>query len=75
MSSQVAAAGVHPEHADLVRRLAELPESERRAVVAAATEQAEHRARTTLAALRAAAGIMKGAPCDALVDEQALYDG
>ena len=66
-----------PGREQLVRELAELPESERRAVVAAA-EHAVHARKRPLASwksLRAAAGVMKGAPADALEDCARLYNG
>jgi hypothetical protein len=75
MGSSEAVKRIRPEHEGLVRELADLPESERRAIVQAATEQALQRERPTLAALRSAAGVMKGAPSDAMDDERALYDG
>jgi hypothetical protein len=75
MSSSEAGKSIRPEHAALVRELADLPESERRAIPRAAAEQARGRERPTLAALRSTVGVVKGAACDAMNDERALYDG
>ena len=61
----------------LVRDLAALPDSERRAVVAAAEQAARGRSGPVVSwtSLRAASGIMKGAPADAVEDCAHLYDG
>jgi hypothetical protein len=61
----------------LVRELSELPESERRAVVAAAEQAARRRKGPVLSwdLFESAAGIMKGAPADAVEDSDRLYDG
>jgi hypothetical protein len=75
MSSNEAVKMIRPEHEGLVRELAGLPESERRAIVQAAAEQAREHERPTLAALRGAAGVVKGASCDAMNDDRALHDG
>ncbi len=65
-------------HARLVRELAELPPSERRAVFIAAAEAASrssHRVTASWQSIRAAIGIVKGAPADAIEDTAHLYDG
>ena len=61
----------------LVQELAGLPESERRAVFAAAERAARRRGAPILcwALLDSAVGIMKGAPADAVEDCDHLYDG
>jgi hypothetical protein len=61
----------------LVQQLAGLPESERRAVFAAAERAARRRGAPVLswALLESAVGIMKGAPADAVEDCDHLYDG
>jgi hypothetical protein len=68
---------VPPGREQLVRQLAELPESERRAVVAAAEQVARRRKGPILSwdLFEAAAGIMKGAQADAVEDCNRLYDG
>jgi len=68
---------VLPDREQLVRQLAELPESERRAVVAAAEQVARGRRGAVVSwkSLRAATGIMKGASADAVEDTARLYDG
>jgi hypothetical protein len=65
-------------HAQLVRELAELPDGERRAVVAAAERAAAHAHRDVIASwrtVRAAIGVVKGLPADAVEDTARLYDG
>jgi hypothetical protein len=65
-------------HAELVRELAELPDSERRAVVAAAERAAAQSHRDVVASwrtVRAAIGVVKGQPADAVEDTARLYDG
>jgi hypothetical protein len=65
-------------HAELVRELAELPESERRAVVAAAERAAARSHRGVVASwrtVRAAIGVLKGQPANAVEDTARLYDG
>jgi hypothetical protein len=65
-------------HERLVRELAELPASERRAVFIAALEAASrssHRETASWQSIRAAIGIVKGAPADAIEDTAHLYDG
>ena len=65
-------------HAQLVRDLAELPDTERRAVVAAAERAAAQAHRDVVASwrtVRAAIGIMKGQTADAIEDTARLYDG
>ena len=66
-----------PGREQLVRQLAELPESERRAVIGAADEAARGHRGVVVSwkSLRAATGIMKGAPADAVDDMARLYDG
>jgi hypothetical protein len=66
-----------PGREELVEELARLPESERRAVVAAAEHAARGRSESVLAwdLLDSAIGIMKGAPADAVEDCERLYDG
>jgi hypothetical protein len=68
---------VPPGREQLVRELAELPESERRAVVAAAERAARGRGGPIVSwkSLRAATGIMTGVPADAVEDCARLYDG
>ncbi len=66
------------QHAKLVRELAELPDGERRAVVAAAERAAAHAHRGVIASwrtVRAAIGVVKGQPADAIEDTARLYDG
>ena len=66
------------QHAELVRELAELPDGERRAVVAAAERAAAHAHRDAVApwaTVRAAIGAMGGQPADAVEDTARLYDG
>lgn len=66
------------QHAQLVRELAELPDSERRAVVAAAERAAAHAHRDVVASwqtIRAAIGVVKGQAADAIEDTARLYDG
>jgi hypothetical protein len=68
---------VPPGREQLVRELAGLPESERCAIVAAA-EHAARRAKGPVLSwelLESAVGIVKGAPADAVVDCDRLYDG
>ena len=65
-------------YARLVRELAELPESERRAVYIAAVEAASrssHHVTASWQSIRAAIGIVKGTPADAIEDTAHLYDG
>lgn len=65
-------------HDRLVRELAELPASERRAVFMAAVAAASgssHRVTASWQSIRAAIGIVKGAPADAIEDTAHLYDG
>src|SRR5687767_8651382 len=68
---------VPPEREQLVKQLAELPESERRAVIAAAERAARVSGGAVISwqSLRAAAGIIKGTPADAVEDCMRLYDG
>ena len=65
-------------HDDLVRALANLGESERGEVVAAA-ERAARRQRPHVVAswrsIHAAIGVVLGAPADAVADTDELYDG
>jgi hypothetical protein len=66
------------QHAELVRELAELPDRERRAVVAAAEKAAAQSYRDVVASwrtVRAAIGVVKGQPADAVEDTSRLYDG
>jgi hypothetical protein len=66
------------QHAHLVRELAELPDGERRAVVAAAERAAAQGHRDVVASwrtVRAAIGVVKGKPADAIEDTAHLYDG
>jgi hypothetical protein len=65
-------------HAELVRELAELPDTERRAVVAAAERAAAQSDRHVVASwrtVRAAIGVVKGQAADAMEDTARLYDG
>lgn len=66
-------------HARLVRELAELPESERRAVIKAAGEAASGaggRVTVSWPSIRAAVGVVvTGEPADAIEDSARLYDG
>lgn len=63
-------------HAQLVRALAELPDSERRTVIAAAERSAARRRPVaSWQSIRAAIGIVKGEPADAIEDTERLYDG
>jgi hypothetical protein len=65
-------------HDDLVRALANLGESERREVVAAAERAARQRKPHVVASWRsihAAIGVVHGAPADAVADTDELYDG
>jgi hypothetical protein len=65
-------------HAELVRELAELPDSERRAVIAAAERAAAQPHRGVVASwrtVRKAIGVVKGQPADAMEDTARLYDG
>lgn len=65
-------------HDQLVHELAQLPDSERRAVVAAAEKAASrfrHQAVVSRQTLRSAVGIVKGQPADAIEDTASLYDG
>jgi hypothetical protein len=58
-------------HEELVRELASLPEAERRAVIAAAEQRAvrtERRPVSSFQSIRAAIGVMKGEPADAVDD-------
>jgi hypothetical protein len=67
-----------PAHGQLVRDLAELPESERRAVIAAARKAAAEPRRQAVVSwqsIRAAMGVVKGEPADAVEDCARLYDG
>jgi hypothetical protein len=68
---------VPPGREQLVQELAELPESERHAVVAAAEQAARGRRGPVVSwkSLRAAKGVMNGAPADAVEDSVRLYDG
>lgn len=66
------------QHAQLVRELAELPDNERRAVVAAAERAAARTHGHTVASwrtVRAAIGVVKGQTADAIEDTTRLYDG
>jgi hypothetical protein len=61
-----------------VRALANLGDSERREVIAAAERAARLRKSPVVASwqsIRAAIGIVRGEPADALVDTDNLYDG
>lgn len=74
MASQPAPA----THDDLVRALANLDESERREVVAAAERAARQRKPHVVASwrsIRAAVGVVHGEPADAVADTNELYDG
>ena len=65
-------------HDDLVRALANLGESERREVVAAAERAARQQKPHVVASwrsIRAAVGVVHGEPADAVVDTDELYDG
>jgi hypothetical protein len=62
----------------LVRALANLGESERRDVIAAAERAARNRKSHVVASwssIRNAIGIVHGAPADAVADSDELYDG
>jgi hypothetical protein len=79
-ASQMGSPSKAPDpHERLVRELAELPASERRAVFIAAMEEAasrsSHRVTASWQSIRAAIGIVKGAPADAIEDTAHLYDG
>lgn len=74
MASQPAPAA----HDDLVRALANLGESERREVVAAAEHAARQKKAHVVASWRSihgAIGVLHGEPADAIVDTDELYDG
>ena len=63
---------------DLVRALANLGESDRREVVAAAERAARRQRPHVVASWRtidAAIGVVHGAPADAVADTDELYDG
>jgi len=79
MLSPMASPSNAPEqHAQLVRELAELPDGERRAVVAAAERAATQAHRDVVASwrtVRAAIGVVKGQSADAIEDTARLYDG
>ena len=67
-------------HRQLVKDLAALPAEERRAVIREADTEADRSQRTagpTLpwSTLRAAIGIVRGEPGDAVEDSHQLYDG
>ena len=71
-----------PQHERLVEELAALPEAERRAVVreadaraSGATSSPRRGPTVPLHVLRAASGVMHGAPADAVEDCDRLYDG
>jgi hypothetical protein len=60
---------------NLVRELAKLPPSERRAVVAEAERTAvRRRAVASWSSIRAAIGVVKGEAADAVGDTERLYD-
>jgi hypothetical protein len=62
----------------LVRALANLGESERRDVIAAAERTARQRNSHVVASwrsIRAAIGVVHGKPADAVADTDELYDG
>ena len=76
----MAMASLH--HRRLVQELAALPAEERQAVVRGADTEANRPDRNAQAeptlpwsTLRAAIGIMRGEPADAVVDSEHLYDG
>lgn len=74
MASQPAPA----THDELVRALANLGESERREVVAAAERAARQQKPHVVASwrsIRAAVGVVHGEPADAVADADELYDG
>ena len=65
-------------HDELVRALANLGENERREVIAAAERAARNRKPHVVASwrsIRAAIGVVHGAPADAVADTAELYDG
>ncbi|MET0792792.1 MAG: hypothetical protein ABW061_14830 [Polyangiaceae bacterium] len=65
-------------HDDLVRALANLGEVERREVITAAERAARQRKPQVVAsrgAIRAAIGVVRGEPADAVSDTAELYDG
>jgi hypothetical protein len=62
------------DHEALVKKLAALPDDERRAIVREAQARANARVTLPWSALRAVIGVVHGESADAVDDTNALYD-